>query len=482
MTTPDPDSPLIRFLPYQRAWIADTARFKIGMMTRRGGKTFASMGEVAADCTAAEAEGRKARWTILSRSEGTAKEALEDALKPMVRAYYEVLRGLSRKQEPVFEEGEFRVPAHREEVTAGGLTSVIDVPEATYKTQEVRFPGGSRAIALSASPDAARGFGGNLLLDEFAFHRDSRRIWASAFPVVARGGHKLRVISTPNGKGNKFYELMTAEGDTWSRHVTDIYQAVAQGLDVNIAELRAALADEDAWAQEFELKWLDAASAWLDYDLISGCEHPAAGMPGLYQGGPCFSGEDIAARNDLFVLPVLEQVGDVLWLRELVVRRRISFAEQDAIRAEMFRKYRIVRHRMDQTGMGEKPVEDAKRRHGTDRVEGVLFTGPNRLDLATRLKEGMQDRKVRIPAGDVVLRADLHSIQSSVGPTGVRRLVADGEGDGHADRFWAMALAVSGAASAYQPYDYTPVPRHGGDDFDRDFRLTGGFAAQKGLF
>ena len=477
-----PDSPLIRFLPYQRAWIADTSRFKIGMMSRRGGKTFASMGEVAADCTAAEAEGRKARWTILSRSEGTAKEALEDALKPMVRAYYEVLRGLSRKQEPVFEEGEFKVPAHREEVTAGGQTTVIDVPEATYKTQEVRFPGGSRAIALSASPDAARGFGGNLILDEFAHHHDSRRIWASAFPVVARGGHKLRVISTPNGKGNKFYELMTAGGDTWSRHVTDIYQAVAQGLDVNIAELRAALADEDAWAQEFELKWLDAASAWLDYDLISGCEHPAAGMPGLYQGGPCFSGEDIAARNDLFVLPVLEQVGDVLWLRELVVRRRISFAEQDAIRAEMFRKYRIVRHRMDQTGMGEKPVEDAKRRHGTDRVEGVLFTGPNRLDLATRLKEGMQDRKVRIPAGDVVLRADLHSIQSSVGPTGVRRLVADGEGDGHADRFWAMALAVSGAASAYQPYDYRAVPRHGGDDFDRDFRLTGGFAAQKGLF
>jgi hypothetical protein len=45
-----------------------------------------------------------------------------------------------------------------------------------------------------------------------------------------------------------------------------------------------------------------------------------------------------------------------------------------------------------------------------------------------------------------------------------------------------MALAVSGAASAYQPYAYQPVPRHGGDDFDREFRLTGGFAAQKGLF
>jgi phage FluMu gp28-like protein len=137
---------------------------------------------------------------------------------------------------------------------------------------------------------------------------------------------------------------------------------------------------------------------------------------------------------------------------------------------------------MDQTGMGEKPVEDAKRRHGTDRVEGVLFTSPNRLDLATHLKEAMEDRRMRIPAGDIVLRADLHSIQSSVGPTGVRRLVADGDTDGHADRFWAMALAVSGAASAYQPYDYRPVPRGGDPDHDRDFPLTAGFGARKGLF
>ncbi len=477
-----PDRPIIDFLPYQKAWIADDARFKIGMITRRGGKTFGSMGEIVADCTQAEIDQHKTKWTILSRSENTAKEAVNDALKPMVKAYYEVLSGLSRRGQPVFEEGEFHVPAHREEISAGGQTAMIDVAEATYKTQEITFPGGSRIVALSASPDAARGFGGNLLLDEFAFHRDSRRIWGSAFPVAVRGKHKIRVISTPNGKGNKFYELMTAEDNGWSRHHVDIYEAVRQGLDVNIDEVRKGLADEDAWQQEFELKWLDAASAWLDYDLISGVEHPAAGVPGLYQGGPCFSGEDIAARNDLFVLPVLEAVGDVLWLREMIVRKRISFAEQDAIRAEMFRKYRIVRHRMDQTGMGEKPVEDARRAHGQDRVEGVLFTGPNRLDLATRIKEAFEDRKARIPQGDVILRADLHSIQSSVGPTGVRRLVADGETDGHADRFWALALAISGAASNYQPFDYRSVPRHGGDDFDRDVRTTAGFAARKGIF
>ncbi|WP_238590339.1 hypothetical protein [Candidatus Williamhamiltonella defendens] len=36
----------------------------------------------------------------------------------------------------------------------------------------------------------------------------------------------------------------------------------------DIADMRAALNDEDAWAQEFELQWLDEASAWLSYELI----------------------------------------------------------------------------------------------------------------------------------------------------------------------------------------------------------------------
>ncbi|PQV56397.1 phage FluMu gp28-like protein [Defluviimonas denitrificans] len=459
-----PDSPIINFLPYQRAWIADQSRFKIGMFTRRGGKTFGSCGEIVADCTQAEIDGRKTRWTILSRSENTAKEAMEDALKPMTRAYYEVLRGLSRGGQPVFEEGQFHVPAHSREVTQGDRVYMVDVPEASYKTHEVRFPGGSRVTALSASPDAARGFGGNLLLDEFAFHADSRRIWGSAFPVAARGGHKIRVISTPNGKGNMFFQLMTAEGSNWSRHHVDIYEAVKQGLDVDIEELRKGIADEDAWAQEFELQWLDAASAWLDYDLISACEHAAAGMKEHYQGGPCFVGVDIAARNDLFVIVVLEAVGDVLWVREIIAKRRISFQEQDRLLDEVFRRYRVVRCRMDQTGMGEKPVEDAKRRHGQVRVEGVLFTSPARLELATDLKESMQDRKTRIPAGDPVLRADLHAIRSQVGVTGIRRLIADSDTDGHADRFWAMALAVSAGTSPAQDYEYRGLNSSGQGD------------------
>lgn len=474
--------PVIDFLPYQRKWLNDRSRFKIGMFTRRGGKTFGAGGEIVDDCTQAEIDGRRTRWTILSRSEATAKEAIEDAVKPMVKAYYAAYSTLAQKGRVEFSEEDFRVPAHKREVVQNGNTYWIDVEEAVYKAQEVRFPGGSRVTAISASPDAARGFGGNMLFDEFAFHADSRRIWGSAYPVAARGGHKIRVISTPNGKGNKFYELMTGDDDIWSRHHVDIYEAVRQGLEVDIEELRAGMADEDAWAQEFELKWLDAASAWLNYDLISSCEDPRAGQPSAYQGGMCFVGVDIAARNDLFVIWVLELAGGRLITREIVAGRRISFARQDELLADVFRRYRVVRCGMDQTGMGEKPVEDARRRHGEGRVEGVLFGAAAKLDMATTLKEAFQDRRILIPAGDPKLRADLHAIKSVTGPTGLRRLVADSETDGHADRFWAGALAVSAAGMDHQPYAYRPVPPGGGRDGRRPVRQTAGFRAGRGVW
>ncbi|MBT2131215.1 terminase large subunit domain-containing protein [Aliiroseovarius lamellibrachiae] len=461
--------PVINFYPYQKRWLQDDSRFKIGMFSRQTGKTFTTCGELVDDCIQAEIDARRARWVILSRGERQAAEAMTEAIKPLTKAFYGAYNTLLKGGEPVYSESEFRAPQ------AKGA-------DAVYKALEVTFPGGSRVTALPANPDTARGFSANVVLDEFAFHQNSRAIWSALFPVISKGDQKLRVISTPNGKGNKFYELMAGEDEIWSRHHVDIYEAVAQGCPRDVDALRSGMADEDAWAQEYELRWLDGASAWLDYDLISSCEDPQAGKPSLYQGGMCFVGVDIAARNDLFVIWVKELVNGQLITREIISKRRITFAEQDALLDDAFRRYRVVRCRMDQTGMGEKPVEDAKRRYGEDRVEGVIFSSASKLDMATSFKEAFQDRRALIPAGDPQLRADLHSIKSVTGPTGNRRLVSDGETDGHADRFWAGALAVSAAETEYQPFAYRPVPPGGGRDVSRPVKITAGFRAKKGLF
>jgi phage FluMu gp28-like protein len=174
-------------------------------------------------------------------------------------------------------------------------------------------------------------------------------------------------------------------------------------------------------------------------------EHDHAGIPANYTGGPVFVGVDIGRRNDLFVIWVLELVGDVLWTREIIARKRISFAEQDAELDSVFSRYHVVRCDMDQTGMGEKPVEDAQRRHGTSRVEGVLFTSANKLTLASIGKQTFEDRRIRIPLGDTPLREDLHKLQKTSSPTGAPRFVADSDASGHADRAWACFLACNAA-------------------------------------
>lgn len=420
--------------PYQQQWLKDNARFKIGRFARQTGKTFTTTLELVDDVLQAEAQGRKSPWVILSRGERQAREAMEEGVFRHLEAYGRAL-------------GEFGIEELEWYDEDSGLKR---------KALQVVISKLNKITALPANPDTARGFSANVFLDEFAFHADSRKIWTALFPVIS-AGFKLRVTSTPNGKGNKFYDLCTAEDAAWSRHTVDIYQAVADGLPRDIEQMRAALNDEDAWAQEFELKWLDEASAWLSFELINSVEHDHAGLPEHYQGGPCFIGVDIAARNDLFVIWVLEVVGDVFWTREIVAKRRISFAEQDALLADVFSRYRVVRCCIDQTGMGEKPVEDAKRNHGNSRVEGVLFTGPNKLLLATTGKEAFEDKRLRIPAGNAELRADLHKLKKEVSLTGSPRFVADSDSTGHADRTWACFLALYGGTQADLGPTYTPM-------------------------
>lgn len=416
--------------PYQQRWLADKSRFKIGMFARQTGKTFTTSLEVVLDCLEAETQGKRARWVILSRGERQAREAMEEGVK-----------------------------RHLSAMNAAFKYAEINYLEAAQiKALEVQLPGGSRITALPANPDTARGFSANVFLDEFAFHGDSRKIWAALFPVIS-AGWKLRVVSTPNGKGNKFYELMTdtGEGNPWSRHVVDIYQAVADGLPRDVELLKRGINDADAWAQEYELQWLDEASAWLSYDLINAVEHDHAGDPARYEGKHTYIGNDIAARNDLWVAWVWERVGDVLWTREVRTLRRASFREQDATLDELIKRYNPIRIAMDQTGMGEKPVEDAKRRYGNMRVEGVLFTADAKQHMANIAKEQFEDRKVRIPLGDEAIRADLHSLRKVTTPMGNIRFDVEG-GDGHADRAWAAFLGLYAAHSGASKIEWTPAP------------------------
>ena len=429
-------------LPYQARWVQDRAGLKVIEKSRRIGLSWAE----SYDC-------------VMHAGRGAGDVYYQSYARDMTRGFIDDCAAWAQ--------------ALQAGAAAVGET-LIDLGDgSTVQAFRLSFGSGKAIVAMSSSP---RGFrskgrpGDRAVLDEAAFVDNLDEVLAAALAFRMWGG-TVHVLSTHNGESSPFAVLVRDVRDATvpgSLHTVRLRDALDEGLYQRICAVTGK-----AWSPEAEVAWeaglraeygarageeLDCipsagAGAWLAWALIRGAEDAAAGDPEGYDGGPVFIGVDIARRRDLWVAVVLETVGDVLWVRELVARRDIAFSEQRELIAELVARYRPARLAIDQTGMGEAVVEQLADDHGRSRVEGVLMTGPRRLDVATALREALEDRRLRVPA-DEALRRDLHAIRAETGPTGGPRLVTPRAGtDGHADRFWALALACAAASDATGPFE-----------------------------
>jgi phage FluMu gp28-like protein len=295
--------PVVQLYDYQLSQLADKARFKIYLQARQTGKSFEMSLEAVDDI----AETGKP-WVMLSRGERQSLELMEKA-KMHSKAY---ALGASAIEEDRFK-----------------------TDDTEYKQLKIVYNSGAWIIGLPANPDTARGYAANVGLDEFAIHKDSRRIWTALYGSITRG-YKLIVASTPMGKQNKFYELWSGDNG-YSKHFVDIYTAVKQGLQVDIEELRKGLDDDEAWAQEYECQFLDEATAFLTFELICGCESEEASMDfdeTIVALREFYLGWDIGRKKDLTVLWVIEKIGDVFWTRAVIRLEKTPYQiQQDLIEA-----------------------------------------------------------------------------------------------------------------------------------------------------
>jgi phage FluMu gp28-like protein len=415
-------------LPYQQRWVNDRSVLKIWLAARQIGKSFAISMEAVA-----EALEHKCNNLILSASQRQSREVMEKV--------YSHLRYLKVRSSEI-------IAAERE------------------TKEEVALPIGSRIISLPASPDTVRGFSGNVFLDEFAFHHDSLDIWRAMYPMVTRG-HKVRITSTPNGKKNMFYQIWDRD-NTFSKHRTDIYQAKADGLDVDIPALKAGIGDPDAWAQEFECQFIDEATAYITYEMIAAVEDDDATKepwdwlaPRQAEAEPeLYLGVDIGRKKDLTVLWLAEKVGDVLWTRGVKELLKAPFRVQREILFSYLgggglRGHSVRRACLDASGIGMQLAEEASETFGS-RAEAVAFTLPVKEDLAVTLRRRFEDRLLRIPK-DQEIREDLHSVRKVTTAAGNVRYDAEATDKGHADRFWALALAAHAASTPAGPVEYQSV-------------------------
>jgi len=426
------------FLPYQVRWLQDRSRRKIQRKSRRIG------------------------WTYVQ-----SYEDVRDAVKiPGLPVWFSSADESAGKEYILYCEKWCKIFK-----AAGAILKISEEvldEKNDIKVLMIQLKNGSRLMALSSNPKAFRSKGGKVVLDEFDWHRDQRGMYAAAKPCVT-WGYDLRIGSTYRS-GNGLYAQFIRDAEkaiaekrqpVFSLHSVDIFQAIKDGLLDKImgrptteaerqqwlAEEREACGDENIWLQEYCCIPADENDAFLTWDMILPCEDAKAGLPDLAGSGPFYLGMDIGRRRDLTIFWVDELVGDVLWTREVVRMKGASFAQQDAEQDRIVAQYRPRRICMDQTGMGEKPVEDAKKRYGEYVVEGVQFTGPVKQELAFALKRKFEDRQVRTPM-DREIRNAHHTVKKTTTVAGNIRFDAERTEAGHADEFWAHALAVHAAGDA----------------------------------
>ncbi len=430
--TADGREPIL--LAYQADWVLDNSRLKIAEKSRQIGWTWSEGYKIVREKS--QMESRLDHW-ISSRDDIQARLFLEDCKS------FAGLLNIAAKDL--------------------GLM-VIDDKCSAYV---LSFANGLRAHSMSSNPDAQAGKRGGRTLDEFALHPDPRKLYSIAYPGITWGG-SLSIFSTHRGTANFFNELINEvkhknNPKQFSLHSVTLEAALADGFLYKLQKklpandprqqmdegeyfnfIKAGCADEETFAQEFCCIPSDDNSAFLTYELITGCQYRAEEnwQTDLSDAkGKLFVGVDIGRVKDLTVIWVLEQLGDVMFTRRVIEMRNETFDSQENILYPILALPQVQRCCIDQTGIGRQFSERAQSRHGKYKVEGVTFTGAVKEELAYPLRAAFEDRALRIPDNDHV-RSDLRAIKKETTASGNIRFSADRGANGHADRFWALALAL----------------------------------------
>jgi phage FluMu gp28-like protein len=431
-------------LPYQIQWVRDASRLKLAVKSRQIGWTWATAFSIVERKCLSNA--RLDAW-ISSRDEIQARLFLEDC-----GAFAKLLDIAARPLGAAIMEND------------GASAGVL------------KLSNGRRIHSMSSNPDAQAGKRGDRVLDEFALHPDPKKLYTIAYPGITWGG-SLEIFSTHRGSGSYFNTLVQEiihQGNPkqFSLHTVTLQDALNQGLLYKLQRklppqdarqemdegdyfnfLRAGCPDEETFLQEYMCVPGDDRAAFLSYDLIAGCEY-ASGEAWEWtlnqtaeSSRDLYLGVDIGRDHDLTVFWLLEKVGEIYFTRRIETLRGAAFDAQEEALDQLLRSPALRRCCVDQTGIGRQFLERAQQRHGARKVEGVSFTAPVKEELAYPVRTAFESKALRIP-NDPLVRSDMRAIKKEMTSGSTVRFTADRGKNGHADRFWALALALRAGRTA----------------------------------
>lgn len=317
-----------------------------------------------------------------------------------------------------------------------GITFIRD------NEKEKVLPNGVIIKALAHNFRTVQGFTGDVYMDEFAWYPNPKKIWHAFVPSIGAIKGRLTIMSTPFEENSIFANICMDEAKyfMFSRHRIDIYRAIEDGLDFDLEVMRA-LFDADTWASAYECQFIDDESALFNIALIKSCVDPLFHYYMPDSRSPLVSGYDVGRVKDLGSLAALEpKEGGKYDMCTLDTLRKASFDEQKMLIRAFLNTNMHARTRIDKTGIGMNLAEDMHKEFKS-RVDGVTFTANMKESMALNLKKMFEDKLIRIP-NDPLLIADIHAIKRKAGAKSFL-YDADRNEHGHADRFWALALAAS---------------------------------------
>ena len=431
------------FLPYQKKWILDNSRLKILEKSRQIGMTLAT----AYNCVRTHMAHRNTYDTwVCSRDEIQAKLFIDDCKK---------------------------------------ISQILSIAcdffgkkfiESKQKSRVgLKFSNGSTINAISSSVDSQAGKRGSRVLDEFALHNYQKNLFITAIPGITWGG-RLEILSTHRGANNFFNQLIQEvknDGNpkNFSYHRVTLQDALEQGflqkLKAQIGKnderfymseseyfdfVKKSCPDEDSFLQEYMCQPLDDNNSFISTETVIACEYPDIEWQTLElknystAHGDFFLGIDIGRTNDLTVFWLLEDRDNMLLTRKVVCLKNMPFSHQEAELQKLFSISSIKRVCIDQTGIGRQFFERASEHFGNHRVEGILFNNRVKENFAYMLRETLENQSIRIPS-DEFIRADIRAIKRETTFAGNFRFASKHTNNGHADRFWALALAIHAAST-----------------------------------
>jgi phage FluMu gp28-like protein len=259
--------------------------------------------------------------------------------------------------------------------------------------------------------------------------------------------------------------------DAYAMGAIKIYSAVT-GQPITPEQARAEASDKRAYDQNYECTFEDENMPLLTQELIDAAMRVELLQPDrqewsidtiqrLYRAeGVLECGWDFARNRDLSVITVLERIGETRRMIAELIMEDLRTPQQNAQARVVCTMPRFRRLEIDMTGNGTGAYDYLVDEFSDELIGGVHFasTEPITARIATEGRKTLTAKVTEIMATDLrgcfedktleifqdpELRDDLRKPEKIVSPGGRVSIAASRDGvRGHADRFWALALAV----------------------------------------